>query len=106
MILREVAHARAGDKGNKVTLSLIAYRQEDFDWLEQHVTAARVGAYFADLVDGPVLRYSLPQLGALNFVLMRPSSHTVTHSLALDAHGKCLSSALLSMEVPAARADD
>ncbi|HEU5352234.1 MAG TPA: hypothetical protein VFU55_11615 [Terracidiphilus sp.] len=102
MILREVAHARAGDKGNRVTISLVACQQEHYAWLEEYVTAARVGEYFADIVDGPVQRFLLPQLGALNFVLCRKGSQTVTHSLALDAHGKCLASALLAMEIPAA----
>ena len=41
----------------------------------------------------------LPHLSALNFVLQRPDSQSVTHSLALDAHGKCLGSALLGMEI-------
>ena len=101
MILRDVAHARTGDKGNRITISLIAHRQADFAWIEEHVTAARVGEYFADIVNSPAQRFSLPQLGALNFVLCRPGSQTVTHSLALDAHGKCLGSALLAMEIPA-----
>jgi hypothetical protein len=99
MLLNQVAHARTGDKGNIVTISLIAYRAEDFDLLEREVSAERVAAHFEELINGPVLRYSLPQLGALNFVLRRPLSNTVTRSLALDAHGKCLGSALLAMEI-------
>jgi hypothetical protein len=89
MLLNQVAHARTGDKGNIVTISLI----------EKKVTAARVATHFAELIEGPVERYSLPQLGALNFVLHRSLSHTVTRSLALDAHGKCLGSALLALDI-------
>ena len=99
MLLREIAHSRTGDKGNIVTISLIAYRREDFDLLEQRVTADRVTEYFAGTVDRPVLRYGLAHLGALNFVLHRPDAQSVTHSLAVDAHGKCLGSALLAMEI-------
>jgi hypothetical protein len=99
MVLRELAHARTGDKGRRVTISLIAYRAEDFAWIEEQVTAARVGALFGDLIDRPVERYALPHLGALNFVLERPETESVTQSLALDAHGKCLGSALLAMEI-------
>ena len=99
MLLNQVAHARTGDKGNIVTISVIAYRNEDFDMLERKVTAERVAAHFQELIEGTVLRYSLPQLGALNFVLRRPPSNSVTRSLALDAHGKCLGSALLAMEL-------
>jgi len=99
MLLNELAHSRTGDKGNIVTISLIAYRNDDFPILEREVTSDRVAAHFQELIDGPVLRYSLPQLGALNFVLRRPLSNSVTRSLALDAHGKCLGSALLAMEI-------
>jgi hypothetical protein len=99
MLLNQFAHARTGDKGNIVTISLIAFRLEDFNLLEQNVTAERVAAHFSELIEGSVQRYTLPRLGALNFVLHRPKSHSVTRSLALDAHGKCLGSALLSMEI-------
>jgi hypothetical protein len=99
MLLREVAHTRTGDKGNVVTISLIAYRRDDFRLLEERVTANRVREHFAGIVDRPVVRYTLPRLSALNFVLTRPNVESVTHSLALDAHGKCLGSALLAMEI-------
>ena len=99
MLLHQLAHARTGDKGNIVTISLIAYRQHDFPLLEEKVTAERVAAHFSELIEGPVQRYTLPQLGAVNFVLHRPISNSVTRSLALDAHGKCLGSALLALEI-------
>ena len=99
MILREIAHARTGDKGNIVTVSLIAYREADFPLLAERITADRVTEYFGETVDRPVVRYVLPSVGALNFVLHRPAEQSVTRSLALDAHGKCLGSALLAMEI-------
>ncbi|HEX3987670.1 MAG TPA: hypothetical protein VHX13_13810 [Acidobacteriaceae bacterium] len=99
MLLREMAHARTGDKGDIVNISLIAWRPEDFPILERQVTAERVHAYFAAIVDRTVLRYTLPHLSALNFVLHRPEGQAVTRSLALDAHGKCLGSALLAMKL-------
>lgn len=99
MLLHQLAHARTGDKGNIVTISLIAFRAEDFLLIEEKVTAERVAAHFSSLIEGPVQRYTLPQLGALNFVLHRPISNSVTRSLALDAHGKCLASALLALEI-------
>jgi len=99
MLLHLLAHSRTGDKGNIVTISLIAFRRDDFPLLEQRVTEERVAAHFSPLIEGPVERYSLPQLGALNFVLHRPIANSVTRSLALDAHGKCLGSALLALEI-------
>ncbi|MCO5400361.1 hypothetical protein [Ralstonia soli] len=98
--LRDLAHTRAGDKGDISCISVIAHRAEDFAVLEQHVTAERVRAHFAELVHGDVERYVLPQLGALNFVLHGALAGGVTRSLALDAHGKSLSSALLTLEIP------
>jgi hypothetical protein len=99
MPLRDMAHARTGDKGSLVTISLIAYREEDFPRIEESVTVEKVSALFADFIDRPAQRYCLPHLSALNFVLHRPETQSVTRSLALDAHGKCLGSALLGLEI-------
>lgn len=99
MKLHEIAHARTGDKGNIVNISLIAFRDDDYLLLEQHVTAERVSELFSSLITRPVERYSIPGLGALNFVLHRPASESVTRSLALDAHGKTFSFALLNLDI-------
>lgn len=98
--LRELAHSRTGDKGDTSNISLIAYDAADYPLLVRHVTAERVRAHFAEIVHGDVTRYELPTLNALNFVLDGALGGGVTRSLALDAHGKGLSSALLSMQVP------
>jgi hypothetical protein len=100
MKLHELAHSRAGDKGDISNLSLIAYDPSDYPLLEQYVTAERVRAHFAGIVHGEVLRYALPGLGALNFVMGQALGGGVTRSLALDPHGKCLSSALLALDIP------
>lgn len=100
MQLRQFAHARAGDKGDTSQISVIAYDPEAFAFLRAHLTAARVQAHFAEIAQGAVLRFELPDLYALNFVLERALSTGVTRSLSLDAHGKCLSSVLLALELP------
>lgn len=97
--LRELAHARAGDKGDISNLSLIAYDHKDYELLRREVTPERVRRHFAGIVGGAVARYELPQLGALNFVMLQALGGGVTRSLALDAHGKCLGAALLAMEI-------
>ena len=99
MKLRDIAHSRTGDKGNSSNISLIAYRSEDYPLLLQQVTAERVKALFAGVVEGEVVRYELPNIAALNFVMSRALGGGVTRSLALDAHGKSLSSALLDLEI-------
>ncbi|QRX80963.1 hypothetical protein [Glaciimonas sp. PAMC28666] len=100
MQLRKMAHSRAGDKGDISNLSLIAYDSKDYPLLEKYVTVELVKAHFADIVFGDVVRYTLPELGAMNFVLQKALGGGVTRSLALDAHGKCLSSALLNLHIP------
>jgi hypothetical protein len=87
MKLRELAHARAGDKGNASNISVIAHEPGE-------------RAHFADIVRGRVDRYELPAIGALNFVLHDALGGGVTRSLSLDPHGKSLSSSLLEMVIP------
>ncbi len=100
MKLRDIAHSRTGDKGDTSNISVIAYDEADYPFLCEHVTAERVRAHFAGIVAGEVTRYELPAIGALNFVLTGALGGGVTRSLALDAHGKSLSSALLSLDLP------
>jgi hypothetical protein len=97
--LYDLAHCRAGDKGNTSILSLIAYRAEDYATLADRVTAERVRTHLAGICEGDVQRYELPGLKALQFVLSHALGGGVTTSLALDSHGKALSYALLEMEI-------
>ena len=99
MKLRDIAHSRSGDKGNLVNVSVIAYREQDYATLVDRVTEQRVTELFREHITQPVTRYCVPNLFALNFVLRRPLTESVTHSLRLDAHGKSLSSLMLSLEI-------
>ncbi|SDL92820.1 hypothetical protein SAMN05421823_10957 [Catalinimonas alkaloidigena] len=97
--LYDLAHSRAGDKGNTLTLSLIPYREEDYELLRTHCTAEAVKQHLQGIVDGNITRYELPRLPALQFVCERALLGGVTTSLAMDTHGKTLSYALLEMEI-------
>lgn len=99
MKLHEIAHSRAGDKGNTSTLSLIPYKEDDYAWLCEQVTAEKVRRHLKGIVEGEVRRYEMPNVSALLFVCEKALMGGVTTSLALDTHGKSLSSALLEMEV-------
>jgi hypothetical protein len=95
--VRDIAIARSGDKGNRATLSVIARDPADFGRLEAALTIGRVRALYAGVVRGEVRRWLLPQLGAVHFVLDDALGGGVTRSLALDAHGKTLSTAVLAL---------
>ena len=97
--LRELAHGRTGDKGNTANISVIAYREEDYALLAREVTADRVAALYAPILTGPVRRYEIPSIGALNFVLEGCLGGGVSRNLALDRYGKTLSAAILNLEV-------
>ena len=99
MKLREIAHSRTGDKGNISNISVIAYKQQDYETIKQKVTAEKVKEYFSGIVKGDVVIYELPNMWSLNIVMYNALGGGVTRSLSLDTHGKSLSSLLMDMEI-------
>lgn len=99
MKLYDIAHSRAGDKGNISTLSVIPYDEADYEMLCQALTVDKVKAHLQDIVSGEIIRYEMPNIASLLFVCHNALLSGVTTSLAMDTHGKALSYALLEMEV-------
>lgn len=97
--LREIAHARSGDKGDNANIGLIALKPEYYPILVREVTAERVKQHFAGLCLGEVERYEIPNLHALNFVLHQALDGGGTLSLRTDSQGKTYGAALLRMEI-------
>jgi hypothetical protein len=97
--LREIAHARSGDKGDTANVGLVALKPEYYPVLVEQVTADRVKRHFDGIVLGDVERFEIPNLHALNFLLHHALDGGGTISLKTDAQGKTYSSALLRMEV-------
>jgi hypothetical protein len=97
--LYDIAHSRAGDKGNTLTLSLIPYKLEDYSLLRAQVTPEAIKQHMKDIVAGEIIRYELPNLPALQFVCQKALMGGVTTSLTMDTHGKSLSYALLEMQI-------
>jgi hypothetical protein len=95
----ELAHGRAGDKGNTSNVSVIAYDEAGWQRLLRQLTADRVMQAYSHLAQGPVTRYELPRLRALNFVIENALGGGVTISLAQDAHGKTLSYLMLDIDL-------
>jgi len=97
--LEQIAHARSGDKGDGSNVGLIARTPELYEFLRQEVTTDRVKAHLSQVCLGPVERYELPNLLALNFMLHDSLGGGGTESLKNDAQGKTHAQGLLQMEV-------
>jgi hypothetical protein len=97
--LVHIAHARSGDKGDTANVGVIAYDAAHYELLKRALTPERVKAHFGDLVKGPVERFELPNLHALNFLLHNALDGGGTVSLMNDAQGKVMSTAMLRMEI-------
>lgn len=98
--LKQIAHARSGDKGNHANVGVIAYSQAGFEYLGKHLTEARVAEYFLPLRPREVTRYALPGILAYNFVLKDILDGGASRSLRIDNQGKTLGLVLLEISLP------
>lgn len=103
--LLDIAHARSGDKGDTANVGVIALRPEWYPLLVRELSLERVSAHFAGVIDGPVERFELPNLYALNFLLHGALDGGGTLSLKTDAQGKVFSTALLRLVLNVADAE-
>ena len=99
--LRDIAFARSGDKGNSANIAVFGRTPAAYVWLRDHLTAARVEEFFRPLGVSEVVRYDVPNLEALNFVLKDVLAGGGSRSLRIDAQGKTLGMALLELTVDA-----
>ena len=97
--LREVAHSRAGEKGDSVNLSVIAYREEDYPIIKEQVSVEKVREIFGPIVRGKITRYEAPNIGALNFLIEKALDGGRSRNLAFDESGKALSSLVYRMDI-------
>jgi len=98
-LVRDIAHARSGDKGNTSNINIWAYDAADFDLLKRNLTAERIKREFPALARGGVDRYVIEHLHGLNFVLHDALEGGVNASLNLDSHGKSWSYLLLGLTI-------
>ncbi|MGW6795310.1 AtuA-related protein [Streptomyces chartreusis] len=99
-VLRELAHARTGDKGHLVTMAVVARNKTDYRQLREHLTPQVVREHLAGRISGNVARFEMPGTTTLLFVCERDPTDTVNTSLHRDRHGKTLSGDLLDLIVP------
>ncbi|MBI1784024.1 hypothetical protein HYR69_02670 [Candidatus Sumerlaeota bacterium] len=97
-----LAHGRSGDKGDSVNIGVIARREEWFEFIRKQLDAKRVAKFLKPLANGPVERYELPNLGALNFLVHGALDGGGSLSMRLDAQGKTYAQAIMRMplEIP------
>jgi hypothetical protein len=96
-LVRDIAHARAGDKGNTSNINVWAYHSGDYDLLKRTLTSERIKREFPNLIRGAIERYEIDHLQGLNFVLHDALEGGVNASLNLDSHGKSWSYLILGM---------
>ena len=97
--LRQIAHARSGDKGNHSNIAVLAYTPSGFAWLRQALTPDVVGHYFAALGATRVERFEAANVLGWNFLLYDALAGGASQSLRSDTQGKSYAEALLEMEV-------
>jgi hypothetical protein len=97
--LRDIAHARSGDKGDAGNVGVIAYDDKGYEIIKKHLTTERVKKHFEGICFGKVERYEMPNIRAINFLLHNTLGGGGTVSLKHDAQGKILASAMLRMEL-------
>lgn len=97
--LKDIAHVRAGDKGDSCNICVFPYDDAHYPLLKERLTAERVKDWFGGICKGQVVRYEVDSVCGLNFVLSEALGGGVTRSLAVDKHGKSLGMALLEMDV-------
>ncbi len=99
VLLREIAYARSGDKGDTCNIGVLARSEAIYHWLVDNLTSERVKEFFDGITFGKVTRYELDNLHALNFLLEETLGGGGTKSLMIDPQGKTLSQALLQMKI-------
>ncbi|CAI3122593.1 hypothetical protein J599_3689 [Acinetobacter baumannii 1598530] len=100
--LIEIAHARSGDKGNHSNIGVIARKADYLPWIRAALTEQSVASYMQHVLDaekGRVIRYELPGLNALNFMLENALGGGGVASLRIDPQGKAFAQQLLDMPV-------
>ena len=100
ILLKQIAHARSGDKGNHANIGVVAYTPAGFDFLTRELTAERVKRFFDGLGSSRVERYELPKVYALNFLLYDALAGGASQSLRIDSQGKLLGTAILDLTLP------
>jgi hypothetical protein len=99
-LLKDLAYARSGDKGDVSNIGVIAHSPEAYEILREYLTPARIKAHFGSMVKGDVEVYEMPNIHVLQIVMRRALEGGATRNLRFDQTGKAMATALLRLPVP------
>jgi hypothetical protein len=97
--LIQLAWARSGDKGDMSNIGVVARRPEWLPLIWNRLTPEMVQAYFKHLVHGPVERFHLPGISAINYLLHQALDGGGPASSRIDPLGKGMAQMLLDIEL-------
>ncbi len=100
ILLSRIAFARSGDKGNHANIGVVAYGPLAYQYLRAQLSAEVVGEFFVGLRPTKVVRYELPNVWALNFMLYDCLGGGASQSMRIDTQGKLLGTAILELPLP------
>lgn len=99
-LLKDLAYARSGDKGDVSNIGVLAFDQDAYALLRRALTPQRIKAHFGEMVRGPIEVYEMPNIEALQIVLHGALGGGATRTLRFDQTGKAMATALLRMNIP------
>jgi hypothetical protein len=88
--LGRVMGARSGDKGGNANLGVWTRTDEAYAWLGTFLDVDRLRVLMPETKDLEVIRYELPNIRALNFVIAGLLGEGVASSVRLDPQAKGL----------------
>ena len=98
-LLRDIAYVRSGDKGNTLTIGVIAKNSEVYPQILKSVTPEKVKSLFGDWVKGEVSVYRMDNLEAVVVYMRQALGGGATRTLRLDQTGKSIGNAILRLTV-------
>ena len=97
--LKDIAHTRSGDKGANSNVGVIFKNDKLYQWAKIYLTDKIIKSYYSKIIKGPVIRYELDNILALNFILSDSLGGGGSESLINDCQGKTHGQMLLELEI-------
>jgi hypothetical protein len=99
MLVKDVAYARSGDKGDVVNVGILAFDDAAWERLKRTLTPERIKAHFGEWVKGEVVVFPMKNINAFNILLHNALGGGATKTLRYDVTGKAFSTAMLRLEL-------